>query len=77
MVYLNDAGQEEDGMEASEGISFLNFSVNRRGSVYTLDSYTDEVAKYYYVREVDENLVIVETNVDTLSGYIELNGKIL
>lgn len=75
VVYLNDAGQEEDGMEASEGISFLNFSVNRRGSVYTLDSYTDEVAKYYYVREVDENLVIVETNVDTLSGYIELNGK--
>jgi len=75
VVYLNDANQEEDGADASEGISFLNFSVNRSGSVYTLDSYADEVAKYYYVREVDENLVIVETNVNTLDSYIELNGK--
>ncbi len=75
VVYLNDAGQEESSMDASEGISFLNFSVNRRGSVYTLDSYTDEVAKEYYIREVDEDLVIVETNVDTLDSYIELNGK--
>lgn len=75
VVYLNEADQEEDGMDASEGIFFLNFSVNRSGSVYTLDSYTNEVAKYYYVKDVEENLVIVETNVDTLNGYIELNGK--
>ncbi len=75
VVYLNDAGQEESSMDASEGISFLNFSVNRRGSVYMLDSYTDEVAKEYYIKEIDEDLIIVETNVDTLDSYIELNGK--
>lgn len=75
VVYLNDAGQEEDGMEASEGISFLNFSVNRKGSVYMLDAYADEIAKSYYIREVDEDFVIVETNVDTLDSDIELNGN--
>lgn len=40
-----------------------------------LDSYTDEVAKEYYIKEIDEDLIIVETNVDTLDSYIELNGK--
>lgn len=63
-------------MDAASDISFLNFSVNREGSAYMLENYADTVAASYYIKEVDDDIVIVETNVDKLENYtIELNGR--
>ena len=51
------------GNETEESVTF---SVNRFGSVYTLSRATQELVDDYYSNE-EQDLVITETNVDTLS----------
>lgn len=47
--------------------SELSFSVNRYGSVYSVDNNTEKIMNSYINREID--LVLMETNVDTLKEY--------
>ena len=59
----------------------ISFSVNRFGSVYTLDEETEKLAGKggIYYTNVEKHLVVTETNVDTLE-FLEivcsLNGKL-
>ena len=54
----------------------VQFSINRKGSTYGIGEYTKDVIEKYYVQNVTENVVLVETNVDTLGEYtVTLNGK--
>ena len=78
-LYQLTVGAEDlAGNTAKETISF---SVNRFGSVYTLDFATEQLAGeggfYYTTQEIP--LVITETNVDTLLFHemiCSLNGKL-
>ncbi len=65
----------EDGKEYSN----VTFSVNREGSTFTIsDKYTADVMANYYVKEISENIVIEEINVDPIEKYVvTLNGKVL
>ena len=52
------------------------FSVNRDGSTYEINADTADLIKKYYVQNVLNNVVIVETNADPLTEYkVTLNGK--
>lgn len=52
------------------------FSVNRDGSTYEINADTADLIKKYYVQNVTDNVVIVETNADPLTEYkVTLNGK--
>ena len=79
LIYLDENGQEISSVDATDvSTKLLEFSVNREGSAYVLDDYTNEVSTSYYVKSVEEDLVIFETNVDDLNEYvIELNGNVL
>ena len=62
----------------SEGnpVNSITFSVNRNGSVYTVDENTQNIINKYYVQKVDNNIVISELNVDPLNEYsVKLNNK--
>ena len=59
----------------------IRFSVNRFGSVYTLDSVTEKLAgeRGTYYTDKEKRIVITETNVDTLvfqEIVCSLNGKL-
>ena len=48
----------------------IMFSVNRFGSVYEFDTLLKELLEKFYVNHVDGDIIIKETNVDTLTdGY--------
>lgn len=52
------------------------FSVNRNGSTYGIEENTADLIEKYYVQNVTDNVVIVETNADPLTEYkVTLNGK--
>ena len=56
--------------------TLLMFSVNRDGSTYNIDDVTAAVLDKYYVRNVANDLTIIEINTDILDSYaITLNGK--
>ena len=79
IIYLDDNGQEVSEMNVTDAsVSLLDFSVNRDGSAYKLDDATVAMLGSYYIREIGDNIVIYETNVDDLTEYVvELNGKVL
>lgn len=56
--------------------TLVTFSVNRDGSTYEINANTADLIKKYYVQNVTDNVVIVETNADPLTEYkVTLNGK--
>ena len=61
----------------SDGKEYENvrFSINRNGSTYGIEEKTAELIEKYYVQNVKDNVVIVETNADPLSEFkVTLNG---
>lgn len=77
-VILEDANGKTYVEKRSGNDKLVTFSVNRNGSVFTLDSYTDELIKTYYVKNVTENVTIIEINADPiLENTVTLNGKTL
>lgn len=55
--------------------TLLTFSVNRDGSTYEINEDTADLIKKYYVQNVTDDVVIVETNADPLTEYkVTLNG---
>lgn len=78
-LYRLEVGAEDLAGNVSE-VS-IRFSVNRFGSVYTLDGVTERLAGKggTYYTDVEKQLVITETNVDTLEFQeivCSLNGKL-
>lgn len=60
--------------ECSEQEELVQFSVNRQGSVFWLDTETMDVVNHYYIQSVDQDICIYEANTDPLESYaIELN----
>lgn len=56
--------------------TLVTFSVNRDGSTYEINEDTASLIEKYYVQNVTDNIVIVETNADVLNEYkVTLNGK--
>ncbi len=56
-------------------LSALRFSVNRNGSTFSLNEATEKLVDSYYIKSVDGNVVITETNVDPIAQYkITMNG---
>lgn len=77
-VILEDANGKTYVEKRSGNDKLVTFSVNRNGSVFTLDSYTDDLVKTYYVKNVTENVTIIEINADPiLENTVTLNGKTL
>lgn len=53
----------------------LAFSVNRNGSTFTIDKETNKILNNYYIKAVDGNIVITETNIDSIKkSIVNLNG---
>lgn len=73
------AGNSNENIYVSDGgaqLSQVMFSVNRNGSAYMLDEYTQRSVDKYYVDNVDNDIVIIEVNVNDLESYtVELNGE--
>lgn len=63
----------DDGQRYGEVL----FSINRSGSTFGFgDAATGELVGQYYVYSVDQDVVIIETNVDPIEEYVlKLNGK--
>ena len=54
------------------------FSVNRFGSTYEVEEETKKLVETYYVREVEEDVIIIEYNVDSIEDYsveVSVNGN--
>lgn len=64
-------------LEDGESYEQVQFSINRKGSVFAYgDSFAEELVKQYYVYSVTQDVVIVEVNVDPIETYkVTLNGK--
>lgn len=71
---------KEDGSayteERSGADTLITFSVNRKGSSFELDQNTMALTTRYYVKHVDEDVVVYEVNADPLQKYtLSLNGQ--
>ncbi len=54
----------------------VRFSVNRNGSTYGIEEKTADLIQKYYVQNVNNNVVVYETNADALiENKITVNGK--
>lgn len=63
-------------MDLTEKDVLLTFSVNRNGSTFKLDSNTTKVVEDRYVKQITDNVVITEINVDELTETkVKLNNK--
>lgn len=55
--------------------ALVTFSVNRDGSTYEIDENTADIIDKYYVKNVTNDIVVVEVNADPLKEYkVMLNG---
>lgn len=55
--------------------TLVEFSVNRDGSTYKIDENTSNIVDKYYVKNVNNDIVVVEINADPLKEYkVMLNG---
>lgn len=75
-VTLQDAEGSSYVEDRDGDDTLVVFSVNRDGSTYEINANTADLIKKYYVQNVLNNVVIVETNADPLMEYkVTLNGK--
>lgn len=73
---VNDVMIVSDSGKAQ--LARVMFSVNRNGSTFMLDNYTRSIVDKYYLGSIDNNIVIIETNVDQLTSHeVKLNQKTL
>ena len=77
-VILQDANGGKYTENRSGNDVLLTFSVNRDGSVFYVDGYTEKLLKDFYVQNITENVQINEINADTIvEKTITVNGKAL
>ncbi|MBE6808056.1 MAG: hypothetical protein E7524_01160 [Ruminococcaceae bacterium] len=77
-VILEDANGKTYIEKRAAGTKLVTFSVNRNGSVFTLDTYTQDLVKEYYVKNVEKEVTIIEINADPIKEHsVTLNGKAL
>ena len=72
------AGNTTTAMVLDDGKSYekVQFSINRNGSTFALDEYTQQLVKDFYVQNVTQDLVVFEVNADVLISHtVTLNGK--
>jgi len=75
-VILDGVDGKTYAKKCSQGDTLLTFSVNRNGSTFEIDEKTIELIDRYYNQNVNYDIVVYETNVDTLKEYsVILNGK--
>ncbi len=56
--------------------NLVTFSVNRKGSVFALESYATQVVGNYYLQNITEAVSIIEINADPIvENSVTLNGK--
>ena len=77
-ITYNSAKNKTANQSVTNGRSdFFAFSVNRNGSTYSVNKATKKLVSKYYVQNVDNDIVIDEINVDTLTGSdLKKNVKI-
>ncbi|MBQ7432173.1 MAG: Ig-like domain-containing protein [Lachnospiraceae bacterium] len=77
-IVLYDSDGKEYTKPLSEEDPMVKFSIVRNGSAYELGTETEDLVNQYYVQDVYEDLIIMETNTDPIDQYeITLNGKVL
>lgn len=81
-AFLHVTLQNADGSYYVEELTkedyIVSFSVNRDGSTYEISGNTASLVSKYYVQNVTDDIVIIETNADPLKEYnVTLNGKVL
>ena len=75
-IQLIDENGDTVTEERTAEQDLINFSVNREGSAFGLDDFTEEVVNNYYVQSIEQDVCILETNTDSLEAYtVELNGE--
>ena len=75
-VTVEDASGKPFTKNCSTGDKLVTFSVNRDGSVFTIDEYTETLIKDYYTQNVTENVTLIEINADAITeSKVMLNGK--
>ena len=75
-VILDDPTGKKVVKQRSGNDVLLTFSVNRNGSVFYVDGYTEKTINKYYVQGVTESIRIYEINPDEIvKDAITINGK--
>lgn len=75
-IQLIDENGDTVTEERTAEQNLINFSVNREGSAFGADDFTEELGNNYYIQSVEQDVCILETNTDSLEAYtIELNGE--
>lgn len=75
-VILTKKGGSEYVEGRKAGDALVTFSVNREGSAYELDESTKALTEKYYVRNVSNDVRVIEINADPLkSRKVTVNGR--
>ena len=77
-VNIIDAGGKQVTETAGQGEKLMDFSINKGGSIFSLDDNTMKLVKDYYVQKVYHDVVVREINPDeVISCTVKVNGKAL
>lgn len=77
-VNIIDAGGKQVTETAGQGGKLLDFSINKGGSIFSLDDNTMKLVKDYYVQKVYHDVVVREINPDEVTSCtVKVNGKAL
>lgn len=77
-VNIIDAGGKQVTETAGQGEKLMDFSINKGGSIFSLDDNTMKLVKDYYVQKVYHNVVVREINPDEVTSCtVKVNGKAL
>ncbi len=65
----------KDGSSGGE-MNQVQFSINREGSTFAVSKTTEKYIQDYYIKNLNEAVIIEEINVDPIENYeVELNGE--
>lgn len=77
-VNIIDAGGKQVTETAGQGGKLMDFSINKGGSIFSLDDNTMKLVKDYYVQKVYHDVVVREINPDEVTSCtVKVNGKAL
>lgn len=77
-VNIIDAGGKQVTETAGQGEKLMDFSINKGGSIFSLDDNTMKLVKDYYVQKVYHDVVVREINPDEVTSCtVKVNGKAL
>lgn len=74
------SGNEFSSIKLDDGNEYetVRFSINRNGSTFAANEFTENLVEQYYVYSVDKDIVLEEINVDPIENYVvKLNGNVL